>query len=109
MVESGTAIIAACLPTLRIVLSQSSIDKILGSVRSIFSLQSQSSHTRSSRTSDIRRQTSKGSSVDHIINMDGISSVESNAMKDIDRSKANVPQEKTIKVQNTLHQQESFA
>ena len=108
MIESGTGVIAACLPSLRFLFSQSSIDSILRSIRSTFSLQSHSSHTRSSRTSNLRRQTSEGSSVDHINHIDGISSLDSYAMKNLDGSEAKELPGRVIRVQNTLHQQESF-
>lgn len=40
MIEAGLAIIAACLPTLRFLVGKVSLDNMMNSVRSVFSLRS---------------------------------------------------------------------
>lgn len=52
MVEAGLAVIAACLPTLRFLVGKISLDSMMNSVRSAFSLRS--IHTQRSQNSTAR-------------------------------------------------------
>lgn len=108
MIESGTAILAACLPTLKAVFSQSTIDQFLRDLRSTLSLPSRSSYPWVSWTSDPQRRTSHGSSVDHINNVANVSSIRSYAMKGKDSHDATHSHVGDIRPQNTFQHQESY-
>lgn len=108
MIESGTGIVAACLPTLKIIFSQSTIDKFVSSVRSTFSLRSRSTHNSYPEVHDERDRRSEGSSVVQLAKLGGVSSVESYAMKDTEYLSDTKAHQGEIRLQNTFQQQESF-
>ena len=108
MIESGTAILAACLPTLKTLVSQSTIDRISRSLRGTLSLQSRSSNPWFSWTRNSKSRNSEDSSVEHINNLEGLSSVESYAMKVKDGYDPTSPHGREIRVQNTVQQQENY-
>ncbi len=108
MIESGAAIIAACLPTLRYLFGQSMVDKLLRSIRSTFSLHSQASRSWPSRPTKFENRISQGSSVEHIAGIETVSSVESYAMRDLGCSEVMRPPNGAINIQHNFRQQESY-
>lgn len=108
MIESGAAIIAACLPTLKFLFAQPTIGKFSRSIRSLLSLHSHNSRFWPSRSTNRGDQTSPGSSVTHIARVEGVAIVESHAMKDVEASEAMRPQNGGIGLHKTLHQEESY-
>lgn len=93
---------------LKSLFSQSALDQFSRSFRSIFSLHSHDSRFWPSRATIHGDQASPGSSVAHIAQAEVVTTVESHAMRDVERSEVMKPQKGEIRLHNTLHQEESL-
>lgn len=110
MVEAGTAIIAACLPTLRALTGKHILEDFLRSVKSTFSLSSKTSGVSFPLSSASRSHHNGGSSVEHITwpeFPETTNTFESYAMHDIETVRPSNKGE--IKVEKTFHQELSPA
>lgn len=74
----------------------------------MFSLQSHNSRSSHSRSNIRGDQASWGSSVARIARPEGVTTVESYAMRDVEGSDAMRPQKGEIRLHKTLHQEESY-
>lgn len=106
MIETGTAIIAACLPTMKVFFSQSTFEKILSSIKSTVFLRSRSSRSRPYLSSNIENQPSEGSLMEHNPRMEGTPSVESYAVRGHYPFQPSKPGDTGIRVQNTFRLEE---
>lgn len=75
----------------------------------MFSLRSQASYYWPSRPANRGEGTTPGSSVAHIAHSEGVTVVESYAMRDVETADAVDPLEGGIRLHKTLRQEESYA
>ena len=74
----------------------------------MFSLHSHTSRSSNSRPTIRGDQASPGSSVAHIAQPEGVTTVESYAMRDVEGSETMRPQKGEIRLHKTLQQEESY-
>lgn len=106
VIEAGTGIVAACLPTMKFIFSRSMISRFFSSIRSRFSLHSGKSSYLEPKGSKL--QSGESSSMERFANPDSFTAVESYAMKNTEYPPARIVREGAIMMDKTLHQQESF-
>ncbi|KUJ19154.1 uncharacterized protein LY89DRAFT_780163 [Mollisia scopiformis] len=105
MVESGTAIVAACLPTMKVLTHNINLENFLRSIKSTFSLPSRGSQASVSKASSSRSHVNGGSSIEYITRPEKNSKVESCAMHDMESFDFSRSDESAIQVQKTFRQE----
>ena len=113
MVENNAALIAACLPTMRILFTKNSLESVVRSVRSMVSLKSlrsvrgdSTSNTSANHTFLNDNKESTTNNEYHLTRLQGESSVKSH----VDHTKSNpgLAEEGGIAVRKDLLQEESY-
>lgn len=110
MLEAGTAIVVACLPTMKFIFNENTGQRFWESIKSLLSLPPGLSRgSWFSIRSAAKSRHSEGSSVEHIVREERRPSVESYAMRDLEAISCEKPQTGTIMLQKIFQQQETIA
>ena len=102
MIEPGTAIIAACLPSMTPLFGQGLFQRLRNSIRSLFSKPSRASRTWPYKSGDIEGHSEQVSSLEHLAKIGDTSAVNTYALRNLGPHDPHKISDEGIRVQHSF-------